>query len=173
MPDNKPHDALFKATFSQPEAAIGYIIKFLPNIAPLLNFERYERLADSYIQADLAEEMSDITYRFELVEKQKTGKNKSKKLKKNRTVSIAFLFEHKSFAPKYPHLQLMRYLLNKWMDDLKQLKHLEATIPIIIYHGQKTWHYKPFHTYFEDIPSEILKYIPNFDYHLTDISHYT
>lgn len=65
MPDNKPHDALFKATFSQPEAAIGYIIKFLPNIAPLLNFERYERLADSYIQADLAEEMSDITYRFE------------------------------------------------------------------------------------------------------------
>jgi len=46
-------------------------------------------------------------------------------------------------------------------------------LPIILYHGNKTWVDRPFADLF-DIPDDsFLRYLPDFDYILIDLNQYT
>ena len=117
----------------------------------------------SHIDEELQEHLSDIVYYC--------------RWKSKTSVRISLLFEQKSYPEKYPHLQLLRYLLGTWEYDLREEQPLTVTIPIIVYHGKKRWNYKSFPAYFPipktDTESPLNRYIPKFDYHLTDLSHYS
>ncbi len=156
----KPHDKFFKSTFSIKEVAQDYIEQFLPKeVSNSLNLNTLEHSDTSYVDNALSEHFSDIVYHCES--------------KGSEPIRISLLFEHKSYVPQYPHLQLLRYLVNAWENDLKDKKILTVTIPIILYHGQRKWHYKPFNKYFKLPNEKLTKYIPNFDYHLSDLSNYS
>ena len=115
---------------------------------------------NSYVDEKLEEHISDLNYLC-------NWKSKGEKTSK---VRISFLLEHKSYLPKYPHLQLLRYLLQAWEQDMEEKRSLTLTIPIILYHGKKKWKHRKFEDYF-DLPDEKLKqFIPNFEYLLTDLS---
>ncbi|MEZ4885191.1 MAG: Rpn family recombination-promoting nuclease/putative transposase [Chitinophagales bacterium] len=160
MSVEKPHDKFFKSTFSIKEVAEDYIQQFLPKeISSNLDLKTLEHSDGSYVDDVLSEHFSDIVYYCES--------------KGNEAIRISLLFEHKSYVPQYPHLQLLRYLVNAWENDLKDKKSLTVTIPIILYHGQRKWHYKPFNEYFKLPNNELTKYIPNFDYHLSDLRDYS
>ena len=104
-------------------------------------------------------------------------------------IKVTLLLEHKSTKERYPHMQLLKYLLKMWEQDIKQLavdswqeqeavgrrqrdKKLTPVIPVIIYHGKGKWQYKSFQEYFPGAGRDLARFIPGFDYILLDISDY-
>ena len=90
---------------------------------------------------------------------------------KKQPIKIVFLFEHKSFVPVFPHLQLLKYMVRIWEHQLLNKEKLKPIFPFIIYHGKDKWKQKPFEAYFEsgEIDETLKPFIPNFDYWLTDL----
>ena len=159
---DKPHDHFFRATFSKKLVAKEFILNFLSKeIISKLNLSTLELDNGTYVDDKLAENISDLVYTCEWQGKE------------NIQVVISFLWEHKSYVPKYPHLQLLRYQLNAWEQQYQNGDNLVPIIPIIVYHGDRKWKYKDFQDYFPYVDEQLSQLIPKFDYLLTDLSNYT
>lgn len=152
-----PHDHFFRQSFGLPEVALDYLRNFLPEeLAARLHFEAIERVEGSFVSRKLRAHISDIIYRCPL-------KNKGE-------VYLTFLFEHKSTPQAYPHLQLLRYMLEVWERAVQEQKALPLIVPIIVYHGKTRWELRHFSNSFEDWDESLRPYLPAFDYLLTDLS---
>jgi len=156
---SKPHDEFFKATFGRLEIALDYVQKMLPAaLVAELDTSKLTRVNGSYVSKALQEYFSDLI--FELPFK-----------RQDLECNICLLFEHKSEVPTYPHLQLLRYILDGLEEQLKQKKKLSPIVPIVIYQGKKRWKIRDLSTYFgKSIPESLLRYLPQFDYHLTHVN---
>ena len=160
MKITNPHDKYFKEVFSNTEEAVAFLKGSLsPELVKNIDFEHLKPLKDSYIDEVLQENFSDLVY--SAIYKGKTE------------ILITLLFEHKSQPEPYPHLQLMRYMLKLWDANIKEKKKLVPVVPIVFYHGKKRWNNKPFEKYFKGIDSNLLPYLPAFEYLLTDLSQYS
>ena len=115
--------------------------------------------SNSYTDSKLKAHFSDMVY---------TCSTKS-----GKAVHISLLFEHKSYKPKYPRLQLLRYMVNIWYAQLKQGQELQPVIPIVLYHGTAKWRKKRFRDYFRPKATVFDRFLPGFDYILADLSEYT
>ncbi|MCB0566961.1 MAG: Rpn family recombination-promoting nuclease/putative transposase [Phaeodactylibacter sp.] len=155
---NKPHDEFFKAALGRKALAIAYLRAFLPKeIVHKLKLAELKLSNSSFITAKLKKVFSDIVYTCPYGDAEKE-------------ILLTFLLEHKSNPEKYPHLQLLRYQLEIWESHIQQNEPIKPVMPIVFYHGKKKWNQKPFEEYFA-LPDEGLrKYIPGFEYHLTDLS---
>jgi hypothetical protein len=87
-------------------------------------------------------------------------------------IRIAILLEHKSSPVSFPHFQLIRYMLEIWEQNQKDLKPFLPILPVILYHGEGSWQYRPMYDYFKDIGKELYPYIPQFDYQLINVNQY-
>lgn len=74
------------------------------------------------------------------------------------------------FEEECPHLQLNRYLLNYWADQLKAKQSLQPIIPILIYHGRGKWKYRPMRAYFSEINDQLAQFLPDFRYFLINLT---
>ena len=170
-----PHDKFFKEVFSRKGEVVNFIESFLPaEIVKNIKFDKLILDNNSYVDQELKENFADIVYNCLYGEVQ--DKNK-----KPIEIKIALLFEHKSYQDNDIHLQLLIYMINIWRINKKQENKtnkkgiqkkkykLIPILPIIIYHGKNKWQYKQFHEYFKDIPSELIQFIPNFNYLLKDL----
>jgi predicted transposase/invertase (TIGR01784 family) len=147
---NNPHDKFFKETFSRLEVAQSFIEEvFPPDLLERLNLSALKRVNDSFTDEELEEYMADIVYQTEYA---------------GQKTLVTLLFEHKSYLQKYPHLQLLQYILNVWKEERKQKKKLSVIIPIIIHHGEGTWKYKSMKSYFKGLHPSLDRFIPDFDY---------
>ncbi|MEY4538313.1 MAG: hypothetical protein RLZZ306_70 [Bacteroidota bacterium] len=147
---NNPHDKFFKETFSRLEVAQSFIEEvFPPDLLERLNLSALRRVNDSFTDAELEEYLADIVYQTEYA---------------GQKTLVTLLFEHKSYVQKYPHLQLLQYILNVWKEERKQKKKLSVVIPIIIHHGEGTWKYKSMKNYFKGLHPSLDRFIPDFDY---------
>ena len=90
-------------------------------------------------------------------------------------LEIYFLFEHKSYPDKFARLQILNYMIQKWLDLKKNHKvnhSLPIIIPVVIYHGTANWKFGlDFADYFDLPTEEFRKYIPKFEHILHDITH--
>lgn len=111
---------------------------------------------NSYISSDLKEHFSDLVWNCPY---------------RDQNVKITFLFEHKSRIVKFPHLQLLRYMTGIWESQMKNKgqKYLEPIVPIIVYNGRQKWKVKDISEYYGNIGPELIPYLPNFKYELTDL----
>lgn len=158
-PPQNPHDSLFKATFTDRIIAADYIRNFLPpDLVQHLDLDSLLLEPGSYITPELEPFYSDIVYQCMY------GKRK---------VMLTLLFEHKSSPPRFPHVQLLRYMIEAWEQSAKNKGSLRVIIPIIVYHGKRKWHIRPFHSYFGKLGNPLLAFIPEFDYHLTDLREWS
>ena len=158
------HDKLFKQIEQVKENAIDFIRGTFPaDIVAELNLDSLTQDSASYVDERFSEHFSDLIYNCKL-------KNRPK-----QEVKITLLFEHKSYPPKHIHFQLLRYMLNIWEKQDKNKIPLTLVIPAVFYHGQKEWEIQPMKTYFgsEGENSVFSKFIPDFDYILSDLHHYT
>ena len=122
---NQVHDKFFKATFSLPEVVREYLGTFLPpEILAKTNLNSLILDGSSYINEDLSAYYSDLVWNVSY------GKT---------TVKIALLFEHKTQASRYIHLQLLRYMLQIWDKNIENGDDLVPIIPIVIYQGKRKW----------------------------------
>ncbi|MDP5171242.1 MAG: Rpn family recombination-promoting nuclease/putative transposase [Bacteroidia bacterium] len=159
IPPQNPHDGLFKATFTNQTIVKDYLRNFLPaELTRNFDFESLRLEPGSYITPELEPFYSDIVYECAV------GKKK---------IMISLLFEHKSTPPRYPHIQLLRYMVEAWEQRIKNKQPLKLIVPIIVYHGKKKWTLRPFHRYFAAVGKEFLPFIPQFDYHLTDLRQWS
>ena len=140
-----------------------YLTQFLdPKLVKNIDLQSLTLSNNSYTTGQLKDYFADIVWEAAY------GSTKT-------PLKITFLFEHKSFVPQYPHLQLLRYLLEIWDDCEKNKQPLTPVIPIIVYHNKhdRRWKYKPFAHYFKKIDAQLLPFIPTFDYQLTDLTTFS
>jgi predicted transposase/invertase (TIGR01784 family) len=89
---------------------------------------------------------------------------------------IFLLLEHKSYADRLIHLQLLEYMLKIWRYILRQEKcgHLPVIIPMVLYHGRKRWQYGiRFSSLFPKNSEKLGAYIPDFGFILRDLTRYS
>ena len=159
-PNMNRHNDFFKVAFSRYDVVEDYIVQFVNRkIVHNLDLQSLTLSNTSYVTPKLEEYFSDIVWECRYGQMEKP-------------IKVAFLFEHKSFVPKFPHVQLLRYMLEIWEECETNNQPLTPIIPIIVYHNQENrhWHYKPFSDYFKDIDAPLMPYIPSFEYQLTDLT---
>lgn len=154
-----PHDKFFKETFSIRENVIDFLKgTFPPEIFKKLDLSTLTRDNNSYIDEELKEHFSDIVYTCSC---------------KDTELRISLLFEHKSYSGTCPHLQLLKYLLKIWEANMKQTERLIPVIPVILYHGKEPWKVRRFSDYFGGTDEIFCRFVPEFEYLLTDLSKYS
>jgi len=120
-----------------------------------------EILKDSFVDADLQEYFSDLLYRVAL--------------KDGGAAFVYILFEHKSSPDKLVAFQLLRYMVRIWEPGVRESgDELAPIFPVVLYHGRESWR---FDTHFGSLirgPSaaNFRKYLPDFEYHLCDLTRY-
>ncbi|MEI7585722.1 Rpn family recombination-promoting nuclease/putative transposase [Runella sp.] len=160
MPIDNVHDKFFKDSFSRKQLVEGLIQELFPKeLSQKIDLSSLELSNNSYTDEKLEEHFADIVYQCTYQHSQK--------------IRIALLFEHKSYQEKYPHFQLLRYLLNAWEQDSKEKKEPTLTIPIVIYHGKNRWKYQSIPQYFKGLDADLARFLPDFDYLLFDISQFS
>lgn len=152
------HDKFFKETFSRIDVVTNFLEELVDEkLVKKLDLSTLQIDNNSFIDEKLEERFADIVYTCDYA-----GKGK---------VKIALLFEHKSYKENYPHWQLNQYILNVWEASSKQKKKKPIPIiPIVIYHGKEKWDYQPMRSYFENLDEDLLRYIPEFDFHLINLN---
>ena len=159
MEVNNPHDAFFIENFSNKEIASSFIRGTFPvNIVNNLDLTTLQIDNNTYSDEELKKYFSDIVYNCKY---------------KELDIKISLLFEHKSFIPDYPFKQILKYMIKIWDYAEKQKENIIPVIPIIFYHGEKSWEYKKVYEYFPKMDDLLKDFIPDFDYILTDMTHYT
>lgn len=133
--------------------------KYFPKeLLHLLDLDSLEKADTSYIDEELEAFYTDALYKC--------------KIKGERKIQIyvSLLFEHKSYIPKFPHLQLLQYVLNGLNQQAKEKQRkLTLILPFVIAHANRKWKVKPFWEYFDLPNKDFIKFIPNFEYLLTDL----
>ena len=154
------HDRFFKSLFSKKNEVREFLSKTVrQDIVKNLKLDTLELDKTEYLDNRLRLSYSDLVYNC--------------KYGNNTNVKISLLFEHKSQPEKFPHFQLLGYMLRIWEIQIKQNQDLTPIIPIIFYHGKKIWDNKGFETYFRKIDKELERFIPSFEYELIDTSTYS
>lgn len=134
-----PHDATFKKAFKDARIAKDVIQKNLPKeMIRDINLNTLQLLDGSFVSKQLKETFTDVLYGVEVA---------------GNDIYIAFLLEHKSSPDKFAALQVSRYIIDLWERSFKEKYELPVVIPIIFYHGQKSWTYE----------TDVRNYIPNYE----------
>ena len=167
-------DKIFKIAMQNKETALEYVKNYFKEMQDCLDFDHFELDTTEYIKSDFDEMYSDVVYRTQLKEQSpQQQQNKKSKKKLVKRVAITLLFEHKSSIKSSITLfiQLLEYIILIWKKDISDKKPISIVIPIVVYQNKKKFGIKQLHLSraFKDVPRELLKYIPNFECHLTDI----
>jgi predicted transposase/invertase (TIGR01784 family) len=155
-----PHDSFFRETFGRKEAAAGFLREYLPkSVARRIDLTTLSVAKDSFVEKELRQHFSDLLYTV----RHQQG-----------TLYLYLLFEHKSSPDPWTALQLLRYQVRIWEQHRKQHpeeRQLPAVIPLVLYHGRRKWRISDrFRSLIAQEGEELNRYIPDFHYHLHDLS---
>ena len=157
-----PHDTLFKRTLGDKEVAKDFLMNYLPDqILDEIDLTDINIAKDSFVDKKLEESFSDILYNVSI---------------NDRDGYIYLLFEHKSYLDKMAPVQLLGYITDIWELHENQSKEnmLPPIIPILIYHGNKSWGFgDQLSELIGDSPESIIDYIPDYKYLVYDFSDYS
>ena len=162
---SNPHDKFFKEVFGKVEVTKDFIENYLPeNILKVIDTNTLEPQKDSFITEDLEEMFSDMLFKVNI---------------NNKEGYIYLLLEHKSYKSRDISFQLLKYMIEIWESkiDKGNIYELPVIIPLVIYHGKGRWNINTslgeLITGYENLPEDIKKYIPNYEYIIYDLSQYT
>ncbi len=155
-----PHDKFFKDLFTRREAAQDFLQHYLPaEVSRLFDLDSLDIQKDSFINPELQEHFSDLLYKVAL--------------RSGSEWYIYVLFEHKSHPEPRINLHLLRYMDRIWDQAEKQKKPLLPVFPLVVYHGRQEWRVAREFSALFDVPDELRPYVPEFRYHLADLSQYS
>ncbi|NOX62336.1 MAG: Rpn family recombination-promoting nuclease/putative transposase [Chloroflexi bacterium] len=157
---DNPHDRFFKQAWSQREVLVDFLQHYLPpDISAQLDPDFVFPVQRSFIDETLREHQSDLLCR----------------VRWNDGLGFVYiLFEHKSYPDDEVAFQLLRYMVRIWEFLKASLKPYEAIVPVVIYHGKRPWSASPrFHDILFGLTPAVSAYIPDFRYHLVDLSAYS
>jgi predicted transposase/invertase (TIGR01784 family) len=153
------HDLFFKKTFSIRENAADFLQHTLaPELVEEMDLDTLTIEKGSHVDTALAENFSDTVYNCRF---------------SGTRIKIALLFEHKSAPDKNLPFQLHRYMANLWDNSINQKQPILPVIPIVLYHGKKSWTPGTLVTRFTKWPEAVKHYIPDFEFAFVDLSDYS
>ncbi|MCW1970723.1 MAG: Rpn family recombination-promoting nuclease/putative transposase [Anaerolineae bacterium] len=155
------HDSFFKDIFSDVNNARQLILRHAPPaLLTKIDLSTLQLYNASFVDDDLGQHFADLVF----LVKRKNIKGET---------YICLLFEHKSYPDRWVSLQLVRYVVRVWEYMHKnKAKRLTLVFPMVVYHGKRTWTVKRNLHALVDLRGleELARYVPNFDYHLLDMS---
>jgi len=126
---SQPHDALFKAVFSQAEHAAGLLSTVLPAaLCARLDWSTLARSAGAFIDPQLAERRSDLLF--------------SVRTRQGSMVLLYVLIEHQSEPDPWMALRLHGYvhrIWEHWRREHGAAERLPAVLPVVVHHGASGW----------------------------------
>jgi predicted transposase YdaD len=157
------HDALFKATFSQVEHAIGLLRQALPAaLVARIDFETLELRPGSFVDEDLKERHTDLLFTVAI-----DGKR----------ALVYVLLEHQSSDDALMPFRMLRYMVRIWEDYLREhpdAKRLPAIVPLVLHHSEAGWAKPTALEQLFDLDPETLaamgEHVPRLRFILDDIS---
>ncbi|MGE0083005.1 MAG: Rpn family recombination-promoting nuclease/putative transposase [Desulfococcaceae bacterium] len=156
------HDRFFRETFSLREIAQGFLNAYLPDeIRRQVDLSTLDIVKDSFIDKELREHRSDITYTVRM---------------QDVTVYLYLLFEHKSFPDPLTGFQLLRYIVRLGEHHFQQnprSKKFPPVFPMVFYHGKTKWKIPGSFQHLVELKkdSPLKPYTPEFCFRVYDISH--
>lgn len=171
---NQPHDKYFRATFGKVSFASDFLKSYLPkDLLNIIDMDTLEPQKDSYLNKQLKEQFTDLLFRVNI---------------SGREGYIYFLFEHKSYKDRMVIFQVLKYMIEIWESKIKDDKEkrkeeglsvdgeieIPIVIPLVVYHDEGRWNVKrtlgEIIPDYDELPDNLKKYIPNFEYLLFDLS---
>jgi predicted transposase/invertase (TIGR01784 family) len=157
FPFNITHDSFLRSILSDRGAAIAFMQTFLPDsVSDRLDIEAFTHDSTTFLSRDMSTRYADLLFEIPV-------KNSAKK------VTVAILVELKSVQEKYVSFQLLEYVALAYRKQVKKKRRLQLIIPVIYYHGKSRWVPKSTIDFFEDVPPDFIKYIPQFDQIFIDL----
>ncbi len=148
--NNNIHDNFFKSLFSVKENLADLLHGSLPkDVLQGLKIESLEYDPTEYVDQELAPYFKDISCNM---------------LFGHTDIKVSLLYEHKSYPDKNIHLQLLRYILNVWENQVANKQKLTPVITMVFYHGKRKWN----DSGFVQVPEVLKRFVPLFDYALFD-----
>ena len=161
----RPHDALFRATFSQPEHAAVVLRDLLPpEIVAHLDFDTLDPQPDSFIDEALRARYSDLLYKVQFA---------------GRPAFVYVLFEHMSTSEPLMPFRVLRYKTDIWSRYItasdEQVTALPPIASLVVHHSDSGWRGATRMLDIYDLPDELREsfapYLPDFRFVLDDLSH--
>ncbi len=151
-----PHDEFFKEIFGDLDRARDFLRDTLPpDVRELLDLSQISRESESFLSDALSETYADLVFSCPLA---------------GSRAYVAILLEHKSWAPKHPHLQLLSYMLGIWQRAEAAGQSLPAVIPIVLYQGQEAWTVRSLSQSIASFPERLRPFLPDFQFLLIDLA---
>jgi predicted transposase/invertase (TIGR01784 family) len=159
-----PHDALFKASFSQPDIARSELELVLPaEIRAHLDLSTLEVSPGSFVDEDLLHTHTDLLYAV--------------RTKAGGEGLVYVLFEHQSSFDATMPFRMLRYVVRvweRWLRDHEGAKTLPIVIPVLLHHGDGAWRAAPELRTMLDASPELLDaaapFLPRFRFVLDDLA---
>lgn len=166
MPDepiHQPHDKLFKAGFSDPVNAAGFLREEIPaSIAGRIDWDQLRLEPGSFVDSHYRHTESDLLFSAPLADSE---------------CLLYLLFEHQTTADPTLALRLLRYMVRIWESWLK--KHpapatLPVILPIVLAQNAEVWELSPHFASLLNIPAdledELRPFIPDFTFRLIQLA---
>ena len=158
LQNNTPHNNSAKRFFTDLLLVREFLALNLPQaLAKLLDLSTLQIIDGEFVDENHRSHQSDILYQVDTIS--------------GSPIILYILIEHKSNPDKWAVLQLLRYMLNKWEQDVGNgADQLIPIVPILFYHGQTEWGYP---TNFQDyFPQDEIwhLFLPTFEVILQDYS---
>jgi len=120
------HDAYFQENFADPQSAASLVrLAAPPELLAVLELDKLTPLPTTQFDPDLGKRIPDLLFECP----SQGGK-----------VVVSILFEHKSHPDYRIALQLLRYmLLDHERRQRECAKQPALVLPILVYHGRRTW----------------------------------
>jgi len=154
------HDGFFGFAFDKKSVAESFVKEYLPvEITKDFDFSTLTPDTDTFVDQKLSRCYADVLYHIQF---------------RNNPAYLYFLFEHKSWEPNFPGVQLLKSMTRIWethVERYRGTKKLPPIIPMLIYHGEHPWKVDTSFVSMFDIPGILTKYIPAFSFELSDVSH--
>lgn len=158
-----PHDALFKAVFSDVVRAAEELRYALgPEVAGSIDFSTLTLEAGNFVDEALRERHADILYSAALA---------------GHKVMIYVLLEHQSSDDPWMSLRLLMYMVRVWESLLRaepRPQRLPAILPVVLHHSEKGWrsstHFGALIDLPEGAPAAVWAHVPDFRFALDDLA---
>jgi predicted transposase/invertase (TIGR01784 family) len=154
-----PHDRFFKASWSRPEVARGFLAHYLPtDVQAVLDLNTLTLSKASFVDATLKAHYSDLLYQV--------------KRKQGQDAYVYLLMEHKSYPDRWTVFQLLRHIVRIWeRAQEKSPARLPAIVPLVVYHGEQGWDVQWNLCALVDADDALSAFVPDFRYLVCDLSH--
>lgn len=147
----RSHDAFFKHLFSDTGRVREYFEAFLPaDLRTEIDWSSLRKEDGSFVDAKLRSSFTDLIF--------------SVRLGQEASLYLCLLLEHKSHPDKNTPFQLLHYISSAMLREVQNGQVPRLVIPIVFYHGEESWEYKPIAQHFGHLPEDLMSYLPRFEY---------